>query len=72
MFLEDLGIEAPIVVLLLSRVSREGSAELPVSVPAELLEVLCATPGRSANRAGKSEEASPLRFGAGAGRDGTK
>ncbi len=39
-FLEDLGIDIPIILLLLNRLSAEGSAETAVRVPAEVLEVL--------------------------------
>lgn len=51
-FLEDLGIEASIILLLLSRVSRDGSAEVPVTMPAELLEVL-SRHARAADRPGR-------------------
>lgn len=39
-FLEDLGIDVPMILLLLSRLTEDGSAEVPVSVPREVLEVL--------------------------------
>ena len=39
-FLEDLGIDVPVILRLLNRLTEEGSAEAPVSVPAEVLEVL--------------------------------
>ena len=39
-FLEDLGIDVPVILRLLNRLTEEGSAEAPVSVPREVLEVL--------------------------------
>jgi hypothetical protein len=39
-FLEDLGIDVPMILLLLSTLTEEGAAEAPVSVPREVLEVL--------------------------------
>ncbi|MGH9399375.1 MAG: hypothetical protein ACRD00_03340 [Thermoanaerobaculia bacterium] len=53
-FLEDLGLDAPMILLLLSRLTREGAAEVPVSVPREVLEVLSRH-----NRGARSREAGP-------------
>lgn len=50
-FLEDLGIDVPIILLLLSRLSEEGSAEAAVRPPEEVLEVL----SRHARGAGPTE-----------------
>ena len=52
-FLEDLGIDVPMILLLLSRLSKEGSAEAPVRVPTEVLEVL----SRHARKSGAADGA---------------
>jgi hypothetical protein len=39
-FLEDLGVEVPAILLLLDRLTEAGSAEAPVNVAPEFLEVL--------------------------------
>lgn len=39
-YLEDLGLDAGMILRLLSRLTEEGAAEVPVSVPREALEVL--------------------------------
>ncbi len=39
-FLEDMGVEVPAILLLLNRLMEEGSAETPVDVAPEFLEVL--------------------------------
>jgi hypothetical protein len=39
-FLEDLGITVPVILRTLNQLTEQGSAETPVNIPGEVLEVL--------------------------------